>query len=278
MEIFIKYKLETFVHIVNNIFLTKHFIMAENIVKSLVKALDILQLVSESSSISTPAQIATHLKINRTTAYRLIQTLVFKGFLTKDPATNNGYQIGLKILPLAAKLLDMNKLRTVSLPYLHKLALLCGERVNLGILDETGVLYLAGVEKPSLPVVYSRFGKRAPAHCCSLGKIILANLPEVEVKAFLMRNPLVRVTDHTITDGKLFGKHLNQIRAAGYAVDNQEHIPGSNCIGVLIRGVKGKGIGAISISAENVGKIQGHLKDLLQTAELISHHMGFSAF
>jgi IclR family transcriptional regulator, KDG regulon repressor len=251
--------------------------MSENIVKSLIKALDILQLVSEASNIPTTAQIAAHLKINRTTAYRLIQTLVSKGFLTKDPATN-GFQIGLKILPIAAKLLDMNKLRTVSLPYLHKLALLCGERVNLGILDGNGVLYLAGVEKPSLPVVYSRFGKRAPAHCCSLGKIILANLPPAEMGAFLERNPLLRVTDNTITESKIFKKHMIQIRALGYAVDREEHIPGSNCIGVLLRGAKGGGIGAISISGGNLEIIKGHLKDLLRTAELISHHMGFSAF
>jgi DNA-binding IclR family transcriptional regulator len=252
--------------------------VSQNIVKSLVKALDILEIVSESDKFPTPAQIAAHLKINRTTAYRIIQTLVSKGFLTKGPETNNGYQIGLKILPIAAKLLDMNKLRTLSLPYLHDLALRCGERVNLGILNDNEVLYLAGVEKPSLPVVYSRFGKKAPAHCCSLGKIILANLPEEEQKAFLKKNPLVKVTDNTITDGKLFREHLTQIRAAGYAVDRQEHIPGSNCIGALIRGVRGKGIGAISMSSGDLEKIQSHLRDLLRTAELISHHMGFSAF
>ena len=60
-----------------------------------------------------------------------------------------------------------------------------GARVNLGILHKKGLLYLAGVEKPSLPTIYSRFGRTTPAHCCSLGKAILAYLPEPELQVFL---------------------------------------------------------------------------------------------
>ena len=67
--------------------------------------------------------------------------------------------IGYSVLQLSARLLDSNRLRIEALPHLQALANLTGERTNLGILHRNKVLYLAGVEKPSLPTIYSRFGQ-----------------------------------------------------------------------------------------------------------------------
>jgi DNA-binding IclR family transcriptional regulator len=244
-------------------------------VKSVLKALDILNLVGNSDRELTISQIANNLGMNRTSVYRLVQSLEARGYLTKRE-DGNGYQIGLMFLPIAAKLLNTNKLRVEALPYLQDLANKCGERVNLGILHDGEVLYLGGIEKPSLPMVYSRFGKTAPAHCCSLGKIILAYLPEEEVDSLLDRKPLVRVTENTITDRHLFKQHLAEIRSQEYAIDHQEHVPGSYCISALIRGSRGQALGAVSISSGDLEKIKGYLKDLWEKAEVISHMMGFT--
>jgi IclR family KDG regulon transcriptional repressor len=245
------------------------------VVKSIVKALDILEFVANSNNSSTAAQIASHLKLNRTTAYHLIQTLQSKGYLVKDE-NGMGYQIGLKFLTFTAKSLDNNRLRIEALPYLQELAQTCGERVNLGILNDGEVLYLAGVEKPSLPSVYTRFGKRAPAHCSSLGKVILAHWPEEKIDHLLKQKPPIRFTENTITDPHLFKQHLAEIRSQGYAVDHQEHLPRVYCIAALIRGLNGDGIGSISISSGDLAKARGYLQNLLQTAEIISHRMGYT--
>jgi DNA-binding IclR family transcriptional regulator len=186
----------------------------------------------------------------------------------------NEYQIGLKILPMAAISLDSNRLRVESLPYLEELAIKCGERINLGIIYEGEVLYLGGVDKPSLPMKYSLFGKTPPAHCCSMGKVMLAHMPEEEVEAILDRKPLIKLTENTITDRKLFSQHLAEIRSQGYATDNQESQPGVFCRGALIKNSKGRGIGAISFTSNNLEKVKEKLDDLLQTAEIISHAMG----
>ena len=91
-----------------------------------------------------------------------------------------------------------------------------GERANLGILYRDRVMYVAGVEKPALPTIYSRFGKSAPAHCSSLGKAILAFQPEAEVRALLSRKPLVAFTPTTITGHAAFTKELADTRARGF--------------------------------------------------------------
>ena len=239
-------------------------------VKSLVKALEILECVSASNGSPSVGHISAELGLNRTTTHRLVKTLESKGYLAYQVATK-GYQIGLSFLPLTARLLDGNKLRVESLPHLQALALKTGERINLGILHDGEVLYIGGIEKPSLPLAFSRFGNRAPAHCCSLGKIILAYLDEPQVNAILTRRPLLRLTPNTITDTKRFKKHLGEIRAQGYAIDNAEHVVDSYCVSALIRSPIGGPLGAISISGGDLDKIKQQIPDLRQTAELISH-------
>ena len=96
-------------------------------VKSLKKALDIMEFVSESNNSPSIVQIANHLKLNRTTTYRLVHTLHSQGYLKKD-GDKNGYQIGLRLLPLAARLLDSDILRKEALPHLQELAQKTGIR------------------------------------------------------------------------------------------------------------------------------------------------------
>jgi DNA-binding IclR family transcriptional regulator len=244
------------------------------LVKSVIKGLKILEFIADSASPPTPVQITKALGMNRTTVYHLIQTLESEGYVTKEQQAN-AYLLGLKILPLGGKALDSNKLRIESLPYLQGLNRKLEERVNLGILNNSEVLFLAGIEKPSLPLMYSHFGKKAPAHCCSIGKIILAYLPEHEAERVINQKPLSRLTDNTITDPSLFKRHLSEIRSQGYAIDNAEHISGEYCIATLIKGGEGRGIGAVSASAHDLEKIKRHLDDLFETAEIISHLMGF---
>jgi DNA-binding IclR family transcriptional regulator len=240
--------------------------------KSVLKALDILELVSSSQKRVTLNQIANTLGINRSTAFRFVQTLRSRGYLVKDNDRNE-YQIGLKILPMAAISLDSNRLRVESLPHLEELARKCGERINLGIIYEGEVLYLGGVDKPSLPMKYSLFGKTPPAHCCSMGKVMLAHMPEEEAEAILDRKPLIKLTENTITDRKLLSQHLAEVRSQGYATDNEESQPGVFCRGALIKNSEGRGIGAISFTSNNLEKVKEKLDDLLQTAEIISHAM-----
>lgn len=157
-------------------------------VKSLRKALSVLGSVAASDRPLSVAEVALASGIARPTAHRLIQTLVTEGHLIEEG--EGRFSIGFAVLPLAASLLDRNPLRVEALPHLHNLAQKTGERVNLGILHQDRVLYLAGIEKPSLPTIYTRFGKTVAAHCSSLGKAILAYQPEPAVTALLNAYPM----------------------------------------------------------------------------------------
>jgi len=152
-------------------------------VKTLRKALTILSAFAGAERPLTVAEVAIITGITRPTVHRLVQTLVAEGFLSQNP-DDSRLSPGFSVLQLAGRLLDTNQLRLESLPHLEELARTSGERSNLGILHRGEVLFLAGVEKPSLPTIYSRFGKTAPAYCVSLGKAILAQLPRADLDIY----------------------------------------------------------------------------------------------
>ncbi len=240
------------------------------LVKSLHKALAILEAVSLAEIPPRVAEVALQVGVPRPTAHRVVQTLIAEGYLTQDPHSGR-LSIGLSVLGLSSSLLDHNRLRIEALPHLQSLANLTGQRVNLGILHRNQVLYLAGIEKPSLPTIYSRFGKSAPAHCCSLGKAILAHLPEPELHPILAARPLRAVTPNSITSPTRFRDELRSIREQGYAVDDEEHVVGSCCIAATIFDGQNRPIGAIGLSDRRLEALHEHIATLQHTAELIAH-------
>jgi DNA-binding IclR family transcriptional regulator len=238
--------------------------------KSLQKGLSIIEAVSRADVPPRIAELAIGLEISRPTVHRVVQTLIAQGYLTQDP-TSGRLSVGLSVLPLSASVLNRNRLRLEALPHLQSLASLTGERANLGVLYRNRVLYLAGVEKPTLPMIYSYFGKSAPAHCCSLGKAIMASLPEAEVRAVLTAEPLKAHTPRSITDLQSFSGELATIRGQGYAIDNEEHIISSFCVASPIFDGQNRAVGAIGVSGRSLATLLNHVDAVQRTAELISH-------
>lgn len=238
-------------------------------VKTLRKALLILDHFATSERPLTVGEVAQQLGIARPTAYRLVQTLISEGYLHQnkdDKRISPGYSI----LRLASTLLDTNRLRIESLPHLESLSQLVGERTNLGILHKNQLLYLAGVEKPSLPTLYSRFGKVIPAYSTSLGKAILSFLPKDELDTYLKDVQFIPSTENTIIDTEEFLLELQKTRSRGYATDNAEHAVNTYCLAVPIW-LSGRVVASVGVTGRSLDALTAHLDDVKHTAELIEH-------
>lgn len=238
-------------------------------VLTLVKALDVLEAAATTKNM-TVAEIAAKVGLNRSTTHRLVQTLKQLHYL-QPTAGGRGFEIGLQLLPLAARQLDSNRVRLAALPHLNALAQQSGERVNLGVLFKGELLYLAGVEKPSLPNMYSHFGKLAPIHCCSLGKAILAYYPPEEARAVLGAGPLARQTPNTITDVDKLMEDLEATRRRGYAVDNEEHIPNAWCVAAPVFDGDNRPSAAVGITGSNRERVLAMADKVKLAAEVITH-------
>lgn len=238
-------------------------------VKTLRKALTILDAFASAERPLSVAEVAERAGVTRPTAHRLAQTLLAEGYLAQDPRDGR-IAPGYSVLRLASTLLDSNRVRLEALPHMENLARASRERANLGILHRNQVLYLAGVEKPSLPTIYSRFGKTIPAYCSALGKAILAYLPADELEAYLKNEELTRRTEATITCEKMLREELAEIRKDGIAINREEEEPGVFGIASAII-VDGKAAAAIGISGRALAPLMEHKDTVLHTAEVISH-------
>ena len=238
-------------------------------VKTLRKALTILDTFASAERPLSVAEVAVRAGVTRPTAHRLAQTLLAEGYLVQD-SRDGRIAPGYSVLRLAGNLLDTNRVRLESLPHLESLARKSGERANLGILHRNQTLYLAGVEKPSLPTIYTRFGKTAPAYGSAMGKAMLAFLPAAELEDYLRSETLVAYTDATITDEATLRAELATIREQCFAVDRGEHIVGIACLASAIL-VAGRPVAAIGLSARSLEPLMEHKDMVIHTAEVISH-------
>jgi IclR family acetate operon transcriptional repressor len=238
-------------------------------VKTLRKALAVLDAFAAAENPLSVAEVALRAGVTRPTALRLAQTLVAEGYLLQDPRDGR-LSPGYSVLSLAGRLLDTNRLRLESLPHLSSMARAAGERASLGILHRKRVIYLAGVEKPSLPTIYTRIGRLAAAHCTAVGKAMLAYLPEPELQGYLDEELLVSSTPNTLSDESALRANLADIRQTGFAIDREELTPGlfGVAAAILVEGVPVAGIGLTGRSLE---PLLEHKAVVLHAAEVISH-------
>jgi DNA-binding IclR family transcriptional regulator len=109
-------------------------------------------------------------------------------------------------------------LGTEALPELRELCQRTNETVHLAVLDDGEVIYIDKEKTQQTIGMFSAIGKRGPAHCTGVGKVLLAHLPPDELLGVLSRKPLRRFTDNTITRTAALREELTRIRQRGYAI------------------------------------------------------------
>ncbi len=213
--------------------------MAE--IQSLARGLKILNLLEQARSGMGTTEVAREMRIDKSSASRLLHTLANYGFVAQDEGTAR-YQLGPRLLSLGQRLLDRISLRDHARPTLRKLVDETGECAHLAILAQRQALYIDQAESSAALRVESEIGTLSPLHCTALGKAMLAfgdgALPEV----------LLPFTQRTITDQAVLQAQLLQIRQRGYAIDDEEYNYGVRCVAAPVHDHRGLLLGAIGIS------------------------------
>ena len=201
-------------------------------INSVLKAIDILQAFSPSEPRLTLAEIAGRLGMPKSTTHNLLATLLSCGFVEKVDADR--YALGTAVMALTQAVRVNVELRDRAAPLLRDLADQCRESVYLTVLDGDYALYIYAVESPNRLMARTAVGDRAHLHCTSVGKAMLAYLPEDEVEAIVARVGLPASSERTITRLDDLREELAATRARGFAIDNQEHELRTFCIGAPI--------------------------------------------
>lgn len=250
----------------------------ENMVKSVSRALDIINLVSMKKGGLGVTEIANQMDINKSSVYRILSTLVQYGYIEQDKGTER-YKLGYQFLEVSSRLLESLDLRTEAKPFLQELEKETNEVIHLVVYDRGEVVYIEKLDGNEALRMHSKVGKRAPMHCTSVGKAILAYLPVDIVQEIIERKGLPFHTDKTITDKNAFIQELANVKKKGYALDMQENEYGITCIAVPIFDHLGKVAAAVSISGPTIRMTDARLVELrprmIEIGKQISARLGF---
>lgn len=250
-------------------------------VQAVTRALVLLEILAREDRAITLSELAKKAQLKPATTHRLLTTMMNRGFIEQDPVSSR-YRLGIKTFEIGNAALNVNDLRTISRPFLKSLAQQTNETTNLAILDGAEVVYIDQLESTNIVIVkmFARVGSRGPAYCTGTGKVLLADLPEEELKKRLAQVEFIKFTEHTITDIDELIKALSQIRKQGYALDFSERDEGVICIAAPIRNFEKRVQAAISVSAPahrmDRGRIETEILPLLlKAAQQISERLGF---
>lgn len=212
------------------------------------KALSVLELLASEPRGLRITEIAKSAALPYATAHRIVSTLQDMGYIQPDYDSGR-YYMGLKVLRWQAAVLQRLSLPRIAYPHMVGLMMQVKETVHIAVLDDGEVVYLNTVLSPRSLSMYTLTGKRAPAHCTALGKVLLAYLPEAEVRRIANVKGLTAFTAHTITDIEQLLSVLQRVRERGFSIDDQELEVGVRCVASHVVNHEDRTIAAVSVSA-----------------------------
>jgi IclR family acetate operon transcriptional repressor len=213
---------------------------------SAATVVDLLIVLSEPDAKPTSLRtLSARLGASRSTLHRIITTLEAKGVVTSE---DGGYTLGHRAAQIGRGYRS-RELRVLAEPFLRELYARSHETVNLAVPDAEGMLLVAGLESQHPLRISSWIGKHDAYHASALGKSYLATLSGDALEELLDRIELRQQTPATITEPASLRAELDDVRARGYAVDNEESVQGMRCVGAPIIDGDGHAVAAVSISA-----------------------------
>ena len=216
-------------------------------VQVLDRAIAILNCFSEEKPQMGVAELARGVGISKATVHRLLGELQQHGWIQQN-AEDRRYRLGFRLLELGNRVVDRLDLAPVARPFLNALANDTGETAHLAILDDGMCYYVAKVEGRYSIRMRSHVGRRNPAHCTGVGKVLLAFATRPEVDQIVAVQGLPKLTRRTITQTRRLFEELSRIRERGYAIDDQEFEEGLRCVATPVRDHTNMVVAALSVS------------------------------
>ncbi|MBP8852932.1 DNA-binding transcriptional regulator KdgR [Aeromonas allosaccharophila] len=246
-------------------------------VSSVLKVFGILQALSEQKDIGV-TELSQRIMMSKSTVYRFLQTMKTLGYVNQEGETDK-YTLSLKLFELGGRALEHQDLIQIADVQMYRLGKLTKETLHLGALDENSVVYLHKIDSEYNLRMYSRIGRRCPLYSTALGKVMMAWLPEEEVRSMLAGVTFERFTEHTLANVDALLAELTQVREQGYAEDNEENENGLRCFGVPIYNRMGRIITGLSLSLPIVRFEESKRAELVsllhEAAARISAELGY---
>jgi DNA-binding IclR family transcriptional regulator len=238
----------------------------------LSKGLILLDALGEHPQGITVTDMAREVGLAVSTVHRLLQSEIHHGYVSFDAATKT-YRLGMRIFELATRVSSVTSISDAARPIMRELSQTTRETVQLSVLSRNHALFIEKIGTEQPVGIRGAIGDSEPLHATSTGKILLSQLDEPQLTQLLDQIALEPWSVNTITDRGQLLDELEQVRARGYAMANEEYDSGVRALGVPVRNGRGEVRAALCISAPvfrvSQETLLGWLPDLQQAAHAI---------
>jgi IclR family pca regulon transcriptional regulator len=216
-------------------------------VQSLARGLAVICTFDRTSAELTLSEVAARTGVTRATARRFLLTLAKLGYVRTDGRL---FSLTPRVLELGYAYLSALSLPEVAEPHLEALVVEVSESSSVSVLDGTNVVYVARVPVSRIMTVAISVGTRFPAFATSMGRVLLAGLPDAELDDYLTTVKLDRLTSRTIGSTTALRAEIIKVRSQGFSLVDQELEEGLRAVAAPIRDRAGRVVASLNISTQ----------------------------
>jgi IclR family pca regulon transcriptional regulator len=225
----------------------KRGIPERSFVTAIERGLSVMRAFRDQSDRLTLSDVARLVSLPRATARRCLLTLKALGYVENQ---GRYFSLSPQVLTLAQAYLSSSPLPRVAQSSLERVSESLGESCSLSLLHNDEVIYIARSTRKRIGSLHRDVGAHLPAHCTSMGRVLLAALSDADFEAYLANANLEAFTRRTVTDKAVLRERIEKVKTRGYSIVDQELEPELLSIAVPVQNASGRVIAALNVSAQ----------------------------
>ncbi len=250
------------------------------LVPAVERAVRVLRLLASDGGPRRLTDLSRTLALSKSTLSELLGTLEHLGLVERD-GESRAFRLGYGVLELGNAVLQRLDLRQVARPYLMHLRDAIGETAVLHMPVDQGTLIVDRVESDHQLKVVAPIGHRLPPFAGSVAKVFAAELTEKELAALLKTRALRAFTPRSVTSPQRYRKEIQRVRHRGYAVDDEEYLPGVRAVSAPVLDSRGRTVATVTVVGSSVRLTDVRMRRaataVLEAAAAISRSLGAPA-
>ena len=249
-------------------------------VNTVIKAIELVEYLAgiNGGMGATATEIWRELDLTKSTTHRLLDTLSFYDWITKDNETGR-YRLGWEMYKIGQMLPTQNNLLSIDKKFLADLSNTVAATVNLGVLKHDETVIISQVESTHMKAIAHITAERYEAiYATALGKMMISEMTDDEIREMFSGTEFIKYTENTVRNVDELIERVNFARKNGYALDEKEFNENLYCIAMPIRNYTGRIVAALSVSSipseVTDEKHELILRELKKTTDAISETLG----
>ena len=219
----------------------------DSYVQSFARGLEVIRSFHAQAPRQTLSEVAARSGLSRAGARRILLTLQALGYVEGD---GKHYALTPRILDLGFAYLSSMPIWNLAEPVMEGLVAQVKESCSAAVLDATDIVYVMRVPTHKIMRLTLGVGSRLPAFCTSMGRLLLADLPDEEVQARLLASDRQPRTKHTVIDVDALMAKVAQARRQGWCIVNQELEEGLISVAAPLTNRAGRMVAALNLSGQ----------------------------